>query len=67
MSIWKDLSIFVATPQQTIASRKRTHTQWGKDWSMERYLERDARLDKLEQARDGKLKTWYSRIHPHRT
>ena len=53
------VTLFIANREQTIESRRRTHAQWGKDWSLERYLARDARLDELEQAVGGKLRTWY--------
>jgi hypothetical protein len=59
------LTLFIANREQTIESRKRTHVQWGKDWSIERYLARDARLDEFEQASGGKLRTWCG--HPINT
>lgn len=52
------LSIFAATYDQTIESRKRTFPHWGRGLTEETYLERDSRLSYLEHARNGKLVTW---------
>lgn len=45
------LSLFPATPEQVIESRRRT-------LSLEEYLHRDAISDRQEHARDGRLITW---------
>ncbi|KAH7914629.1 hypothetical protein BJ138DRAFT_1143545 [Hygrophoropsis aurantiaca] len=52
------LSLFPATPEQTIASRKRTFHQWGGGMTEAVYLKRDEIMDVLEHAADGKLLTW---------
>ncbi|EIN06031.1 hypothetical protein PUNSTDRAFT_121969 [Punctularia strigosozonata HHB-11173 SS5] len=52
------LSLFLATPEQVVESRRRTWVQWGRGLTIEQYLERDASMDSLEHARDGKLRTW---------
>ena len=57
------LSIFPATPDQVIASRKRSSVQWAKGLTLEQYLHRDASLDVMTHAIDGKLTTWYVLIY----
>ncbi|KAH7105985.1 hypothetical protein BKA62DRAFT_651637 [Auriculariales sp. MPI-PUGE-AT-0066] len=51
-------SLYAATSEQVLESRKRTHVQWGRGASLSEYLKRDARLDIHEHARDGRLITW---------
>jgi hypothetical protein len=53
-----DLSIFPATRDQVLVSCKRSWVQWAKGMSIEEYLQRDASLEVLEHAVDGKLITW---------
>ncbi|KAI0674402.1 hypothetical protein C8Q78DRAFT_967627 [Trametes maxima] len=52
------LSLYTATPAQTIESRKRTADQWARGLSLEAYLERDSIMDTHEHAAGGKLVTW---------
>ena len=52
------LSLYPATEEQTLASRKRTFPQWGRGLTIEQYLTRDAQLDVQEHATGGKLTTW---------
>lgn len=52
------LSIFPATPEQIVVSRKRSFAQWARGLTEEQYLQRDAFLDELEHAANGKLTTW---------
>lgn len=53
------LTLYPATYEQKIESRKRTCPQWGRGLSEEEYLTRDAKLDVLEHATDGKMTTWF--------
>ena len=64
MAAFADLSLFSATPEQVIESRKRTAVQWARGQSLEEYLRRDEIMDQDEHAANGKLITWcaYSRI-----
>ncbi|TFK39356.1 hypothetical protein BDQ12DRAFT_698070 [Crucibulum laeve] len=56
--MFAELSLFPATPEQVIESRRRTWKQWGAGLSEEEYLYRDAVNDLHEIAREGKLITW---------
>jgi hypothetical protein len=58
MSELATLSLFPATPDQVIASRKRTFVEWAKGMTLEQYLQRDASLDAMEHAVNGNLTTW---------
>jgi hypothetical protein len=53
------LSLFPATPEQTIESRTRSFDAWGRGLSLEAYLARDAEVDVSEIGRDNRLVTWY--------
>ncbi|KAI8986892.1 hypothetical protein BD414DRAFT_461370 [Trametes punicea] len=53
-----DLSLFPATPEQVLESRRRTAVQWAKGLSVEEYVRRDVIMDKHEHAVGGKLVTW---------
>ncbi|KAI0746877.1 hypothetical protein C8Q80DRAFT_1321816 [Daedaleopsis nitida] len=53
-----DLTLFPATPEQTIESRKRTFVQWARGQSLEEYLHKDAIQENDEHAANGKLITW---------
>jgi hypothetical protein len=59
------ISLFCATREQTLASRRRTHAQWAKGLSMPVYLLRDERLDQLDHTRDGRMRTWYDMSFKH--
>ncbi|KLO13256.1 hypothetical protein SCHPADRAFT_828329 [Schizopora paradoxa] len=52
------LSLFAATWEQTIESRKRTYPQWGRGLTEEQYRARDSQMDPMEHAAEGKLVTW---------
>lgn len=52
------LSLFVATPEQVVESRRRTFESFGNGMTVEEYLQRDALSDEQEHAHHGKLLTW---------
>lgn len=52
------LSLFAATWEQTVESRKRTYPQWGRGLTEEQYRARDGQMDPMEHAAEGKLATW---------
>ncbi|KAL5537024.1 hypothetical protein ACEPAF_847 [Sanghuangporus sanghuang] len=52
------LSLFPATREQTLESRKRTSVQWGRGLTLQQYLLREDQLDVAEHAQDGKFTTW---------
>ncbi|THH08245.1 hypothetical protein EW145_g2828 [Phellinidium pouzarii] len=52
------LTLFAATREQTVESRRRTFPQWGRGLTLEQYLTREATMDQAEQAVNGKLITW---------
>jgi hypothetical protein len=58
-----DLSLFPATPNQTLESRKRSYPFWKADLTEEQYLARDTWTDSFEQAEGGKLITWYEKAN----
>jgi hypothetical protein len=58
------ISLFVATREQALEARRRTHVEWSKGLSMEAYLQHDQRLEQLEHARDGRLFDWYVIQYP---
>lgn len=53
-----ELTLFPASQEQIIESRRRTHAQWGRGLSAEAYLARDMLLDRMNHASAGKLVTW---------
>ncbi|KZT10327.1 uncharacterized protein LAESUDRAFT_645084 [Laetiporus sulphureus 93-53] len=53
-----DLSLFPATREQTIESRRRSAKQWAKGLSLEQYFKRDEIMERQEHATDGRLITW---------
>ncbi|KAF9449933.1 hypothetical protein P691DRAFT_811379 [Macrolepiota fuliginosa MF-IS2] len=53
-----EVSLYVATPEQTIIVRKRNAAQWGMGLTVDEFLDREAKGDEEEFARDGKLITW---------
>lgn len=53
-----ELSLFLATPNQTLESRKRHAPLWRKKLSNDEYLLRDQVMEKQEHALDRKLATW---------
>ena len=53
-----NVSLYVATSEQIIASRKRTAAAWGRGLTLEEYLDRDLVGESEEFGRDGKLITW---------
>ncbi|OCH93350.1 hypothetical protein OBBRIDRAFT_328171 [Obba rivulosa] len=52
------LSLFPATREQTIESRKRTADIWKKDLTVNEYILRDETMDSHEHAAGGRLTTW---------
>ena len=54
---FSSLSIYPATREQTIESRKRSFVAWNRGLPLEHYLHRDASMDDDEHARE-KLITW---------
>ena len=52
------LSLFPATRDQILESRKRTSVQWGRGLTLEQYLQRESRLDTAEHAQGDKFTTW---------
>lgn len=59
------LSLFPATPAQTIESRRQTWQEWNWGRSLEQYLVMYSDTDKLEHSRDGKLVTWFAYFHQY--
>lgn len=53
-----EVSLYVATSEQAIASRKRTAAAWGRGLTLEEYLDRDLVGEGEEFGKDGKLITW---------
>ncbi|TCD68758.1 hypothetical protein EIP91_009904 [Steccherinum ochraceum] len=52
------LTIYPATPEQTLESRKRSAVEWSKGRSLEQYVERDRIMDDHPHASNGRLTTW---------
>lgn len=52
------LSIFPATADQVIESRKRTYAQWNAGRTVDEYLRRDSILDEFDNSANHKLTTW---------
>ncbi|KAJ7785681.1 hypothetical protein B0H16DRAFT_1487650 [Mycena metata] len=52
------LSLFRATPEQTIETRRRTLNEWGKGLTLEEHLHRDASQEDYECSRDGRFTSW---------
>ena len=55
MTPFSGLSLYTANAEQILESRKRTFHEWGRDITLEEYVERD---DRLEAAQDGRLIIW---------
>ena len=53
-----DVGLFVATQEQVIECRSQAFHEWGRGLTLQQYLDREARLEKLEQAADHKLTAW---------
>lgn len=53
-----DLSLFLATPEQTVESRKRSAQEWRRALTEEQYILRDIIMDEHEHAAHGKGATW---------
>ncbi|KAH9926718.1 uncharacterized protein B0H18DRAFT_932906 [Fomitopsis serialis] len=53
-----ELSLFPATPDQVLESRRRHAPQWCRKLSIEEYLLRDQLMDGHEHASDNKFITW---------
>jgi hypothetical protein len=52
------LSIFQATREQVLESRRRSFAEWHKGMSLKQFLFRDEFLETQEHASCGKLITW---------
>ena len=52
------LSLFRATRAQVEESRRRSWPQWGGTLSLTEYLAREAKMECMEHATEGKLITW---------
>jgi hypothetical protein len=52
------LSLFPATRVQIEESWRRTWPQWGGTLSLTEYLAREAEMESMDHAKDGKLITW---------
>ncbi|KAI6032039.1 hypothetical protein BKA83DRAFT_4209212 [Pisolithus microcarpus] len=52
------LTLFPATPEQVLLSRKRTWPQWGGKLTEEQYIEKARLMDAMEHATDSRLITW---------
>ncbi|KAH9919959.1 uncharacterized protein BXZ73DRAFT_104779 [Epithele typhae] len=53
-----ELSLYPATRQQTLDSRRRHFEQWGRGMPLEEYLRRDDVLDSDPHAANGNMITW---------
>ncbi|GJE86632.1 acetyltransferase domain-containing protein [Phanerochaete sordida] len=58
MADLSSLSLYLATPEQLVESRRRTHVIWSRGLGMQEYLKRDELMDYEEHADNGKLMTW---------
>ncbi|KAJ7037437.1 hypothetical protein C8F04DRAFT_1092477 [Mycena alexandri] len=52
------LSLFRATPEQAIETRRRTLNEWGKGLTLEEHLDRDASQEDYDCSRDGRFSSW---------
>ncbi|TFK39381.1 hypothetical protein BDQ12DRAFT_704932 [Crucibulum laeve] len=52
------LSLFPATPEQTIKARLQAAEEWGNEMSAEEFLERDAFIAQCEVATNGRMRQW---------
>jgi hypothetical protein len=52
------LSIFRATTEQIVESRRRTWSDWGRGMTMQAYIEREEMLDIKPHAKDEKMSIW---------
>lgn len=57
-TMFSKVSLYAATAEQIIASRKRTFVEWGRGLTVDEYLDRDAVGEGEDFGRDGKLMTW---------
>ncbi|KAL1703516.1 hypothetical protein EV121DRAFT_207724 [Schizophyllum commune] len=58
MAAYKDLSLYLATREQAIESRKRSFQEWANGLTLEQYLARDEALENQENAVGGRFLTW---------
>ena len=58
MAAYKDLSLYLATREQAIESRKRSSQEWANGLTLEQYLARDEALENQENAVGGRFLTW---------
>ena len=52
------ISLFSATPEQVLQSRRHMGTFWGRGLTMDEFLLRDEIMDKEEHSVGGKLIVW---------
>ncbi|KAF7306381.1 hypothetical protein MIND_00429300 [Mycena indigotica] len=52
------LSLYPATPEQTLEARCRTHNEWGRGLTLEEHLTRDTAQERFECSIDGRFMTW---------
>lgn len=52
------LSIYAATKEQILESRRRTHVEWGRGLTLEEYVAREEMLDTKPHATEGKMTIW---------
>lgn len=55
---WTSLTIFPATTEQILESRKRTLVEWGRGMTEEEYIKREEYLDTKPHATEGKMVIW---------
>ncbi|TFK27103.1 hypothetical protein FA15DRAFT_653936 [Coprinopsis marcescibilis] len=55
------LSLFSATPQQTLESRRRAFPEWGKEMTLQVYLDRDSATERSTAGANGRFATWSAR------
>ncbi|KAF7310419.1 hypothetical protein HMN09_00583900 [Mycena chlorophos] len=52
------LSIYPATPEQTVEARRRTQHEWGRGLTLEAHLARDAAQEQFPGSLEGRFMTW---------
>ena len=52
------LSLYPATAEQVLESRKYSFHKWGRGSTLEEYLERDKMTERYEVAQEGRYVTW---------
>jgi hypothetical protein len=57
------LSIYRATKEQILESRRRTFVEWGRGLTLEEYIAREEMLDAEPHATDGKMSIWFVKFY----